>query len=99
MDRYPTEDELAKIENWDFKTGSIREFIDMVRSLWHWEDYTDLEIMKAWSLVLHTGGWSGNEEIIEALQKNFIFWSMTWQKSERGGHYYFKINPELFKVK
>jgi hypothetical protein len=43
-------------------------------------------------LELHTGGWSGNEEIISVLQ-NSMFWVMYWQKSERGGHYYFEL-PE-----
>jgi len=43
------------------------------------------------TLSLSTGGWSGNEDIIRALKKNFIFWSMYWQMNRRGGHYQFKI--------
>lgn len=45
-------------------------------------------------LYLSTGGWSGNESIIYSLQKNFLFWAMYWEKSIRGGHYWFII-PEV----
>lgn len=48
-------------------------------------------------LELHTQGWSGNESIVNALQKT-MFWFMFWQKSVRGGHYYFKIDLKLFKA-
>jgi hypothetical protein len=43
-------------------------------------------------LELHTGGWSGNEDIIEALQNHKLFWMMWWWKTERGGHYYFEVD-------
>lgn len=43
-------------------------------------------------LELHTGGHSTNEGIIESLQKHEIFWNLWWQKTERGGHYYFIID-------
>lgn len=45
-------------------------------------------------LYLSTGGWSGNESIIASLRGNFIFWTMCWEKSVRGGHYWFII-PEI----
>lgn len=45
-------------------------------------------------LYLSTGGWSGNEDIIVSLQQNFLFWSMYWERSVRGGHYRFII-PEV----
>jgi len=41
----------------------------------------------------HTGGWSGNEDVIGALKNNLLFWPMFWQKSTRGGHYFFRIYP------
>lgn len=47
-----------------------------------------------YELRLHTGGWSGNEDIIKALQKNKYFFIFHWYKSERGGHYYFEITKE-----
>lgn len=45
------------------------------------------------NLELHTGGWSGNEVIISALLQNRMFITMWYKKWERGGHYYFEINP------
>ncbi len=43
-------------------------------------------------LELHTGGWSANEEIINTLQDNKLFWLMWWWKTERGGYYTFEID-------
>lgn len=37
------------------------------------------------------------EFINSSINNNFVFWAITWRKSERGGHYYFEIKPELFK--
>jgi hypothetical protein len=48
-------------------------------------------------LELHTGGWSGNEDIITALQQNRHFFIFYWTESRVGGHYTFKIT--LFKKK
>lgn len=36
-----------------------------------------------------TGGWSGNEDIIDAMCKNLVPWALTWEKSERGGLHVF----------
>ena len=41
-------------------------------------------------LQLHTGGWSGCEDMISKLQEeNQIFWIMHWYSIVRGGHYEF----------
>lgn len=39
--------------------------------------------------IISTGGWSGNEEIIGALQENVIFWAIFWYSSTRGGKHIF----------
>ena len=41
------------------------------------------------TLYISTGGWSGNEDLIGAMQNNAMLWIMTWVSSRRGGHYTF----------
>lgn len=38
-----------------------------------------------------TGGWSGNESLIEALQENKVFWLLCWRLIRRGGHFEFEL--------
>lgn len=83
---YPTKAELKKIAKWDF--NDFAGLMEFVKELWHWDDYIEQDgnIYK-----LHTGGWSGNEDIINALAKNSLFWLMCWVESRRGGHYIFEL--------
>jgi len=96
-DGYPTKYELNKITTWDFLKKPITEFLEYIRQRWNWADigYFDLSGKRILKLQLHTGGWSGNESIISAMRDNWIFWMMCWQKSERGGHYWFRIDLRL----
>jgi len=104
---YPTEEDLSAIEKWDFDRKDISGLIEYVEKLWHWSDWG---FKKRWGygrpvrrkvlkLELHTGGWSGNEDVIRALQENFVFWTLYWEKSVRGGHYYFEIPARHVKTK
>jgi hypothetical protein len=95
---YHTEKELKEIQNWDVKDA--HNLIERLRDMWEYKSY----FIENWGfdhinkerpvllLELHTGGWSGNEDIVEALQKHKLFWMMWWWKTERGGHYYFEID-------
>lgn len=87
-EEYPSEDDLRLIEQWDVAKNGNKSLVEFVASIWHWDEYVTL---KGKVFELHTGGWSGNEDIINSLQKNWIFWSMCWDKSEKGGHYYFTL--------
>jgi len=96
-DGYPTSEYLEWIKIWHPQEGiSLLEFISIIGNNWYFGDwgfklhrkYRDHRILE-----LHTGGWSGNEEIIYTLENNFWFW-MWWMKSHRGGHYYFEIPIE-----
>ena len=86
---YPTEETIMRIERWNGK--NVVDFVEFIKEVWHWLDWGfELKGKRVLRLELHTGGWSGNEDIICALSNN-IFWMMYWEKSTRGGHYYFKI--------
>jgi hypothetical protein len=98
MNEYPTQEDLDILSKWDFNQGSIKDFLDFLESSWWMADWGfKLSGKRVLKLQLHTGGWSGNEDIIDAIQKQFIFWSMCWTETHRGGHYYFKIDTKLFK--
>jgi len=93
MNEYPTDEELEKIKNWDYKQS--RSLMDYVKSLWKWPDWGFEQRDRTY--CLHTGGSSGNEDIIGALRENTMFWFICWQFSKRGGHYKFAIPKENFK--
>jgi len=95
---YHTEKELKRIQKWP--TKDINGLIEHLRKIWNYENYfvtkwgrdTLFGNRQVLIVEMHTGGWSGNEGIIEALEKNKSFWFMWWFKSERGGHYYFEVD-------
>ena len=90
MKEYPDESDLQKIKEWD----SIHDpfgLIEFIKSIC-WCDAVRIRGKRIWYVEFHTWGWSGNEEIIDALRRNEkLFWAIYWIKSYRGGHYYFKI--------
>ena len=91
-DGYPTEGELNTIQNFDLIKEDVKHLVTFIKTIWWAPDWGfKLSGKKVLRLELHTGGWSGNEEIIGALHRNFLFWSMYWVQSRRGGHYYFRI--------
>jgi hypothetical protein len=89
-EEYPDESDLQKIREWDAIKDpfGLVEFIKLICNY----DAICWTGKKVWQVEFHTCGWSGNEDIINALHDNkHLFWGIYWQKSERGGHYYFKI--------
>ncbi|HUU88767.1 MAG TPA: hypothetical protein VMX17_13580 [Candidatus Glassbacteria bacterium] len=92
-DGYPEDDEIEKVMNWHYEDG-FNLLMDYVEQLWHWPDWGFIRIDSE-NFELHTGGWSGNEEIIYALQHNRnFFWIFCWVESKRGGHYKFEIKQK-----
>jgi hypothetical protein len=95
--QYPTEDYLRWLAQYKpSKEFTFQQFIEHLRTVWWMPDwgfglkrkYGDYQ-----GLELHTGGWSGNEEIIGALMQNsylYYHW-MNVQMWRAGGHYYFKL--------
>ncbi len=90
----------------------VHDLLDFVEELWYYPEFFcwyKTTILKDWGnadgskckvkyrkLLISTGGWSGNEDVIDALHENLMFWMLYWYKTERGGHYWFEI-PEVKK--
>lgn len=82
-DGYPTQDTLDRLASWDpadFE-GLARFLVD----LWIYDDAIELE---GDGLRLSTGGWSGHEDVLGAVNRKW--WFFHWQSSERGGHHVFR---------
>lgn len=89
-DGYPTEAALSHIAKWD--PNDPQACLDFVRSLWCYPDYvTSNGDMYRFA----TGGWSGNESLIGALQENVSIWSLCWMSSQRGGVHCFSVTAQL----
>lgn len=100
---YPTEAELKKLASWKpvippedmnkpVTPAPWYPYFEFVKSIWWSADWGFRE--EKGGYYLSTAGWSGNEQIIEAMQSNFIFWSMWWQSTRRGGHYIFRFTTD-----
>jgi hypothetical protein len=92
---YPTEGSLNALEQAQVHNADeARELIRQVREIWWMPDFGFI-----WDgnkkLTLHTGGWSGNEDIIRALKNSALkgnyFWTLYWKAHFVGGHYHFEI--------
>lgn len=93
-DGYPTDEYLDWIKKYDPLKMKLIDFVEMLRDGWNdseWGYILRRSRGEYRTLELHTGGWSGNEEIISALQSNYMFWQICFYKHIRGGHYWFRI--------
>ena len=92
---YPDKASLERIKRWDILQDGIDGLLDLIEENTKWADrQIERSGKNVIRYVYHTGGWSGNEDVIGVLHHNLFFWSMFWVKSIRGGHYYFKIKRE-----
>lgn len=93
-ERYPTDEELKTIREWphDHPNGwrGLMDFIEPILS-----DMGLYFTRRGMTYEIGTGGWFGNEDIIKAMQDNYIFWSICWQSS--GGYYVFYL-PMLIET-
>jgi len=85
-DGYPTEAAINLIEKWVYTDG--RELFEFIKKIW-WSADTLFDDSEEHLIKLHTGGWSGNEDIIAAMKKNTMVWLKYWHTSHHGGHYEF----------
>lgn len=87
---YPTEQELARIQGWPLG-GSSQEWMRLCCACW-WAPEWGLR-QEGRRLYMSTGGWSGNEEIIQAMKGagSGLLWSKAWKVTRAGGHYQFEL--------
>jgi hypothetical protein len=98
-DGYPTSQTLEAIRTWPIETLlDCERLFDAVQPLWRWPQHFQRDrrrhrtpgstLARYWHVS--TGGWSGHEDIIAALEANEVFWFICWVSSARGGHYVFE---------
>ena len=92
-DGYPTDAALDIIRLWHW--SDARGWFKFIESVWstygRWTEcgWRGSEFDTAYDVA--TGGWSGNESIIRAMQDNGMMWTLNWYQSTRGGHYIFVL--------
>lgn len=75
--------------------GDPAELLAMAKEGWKWKagfqsDGTPDPLGNI-TYTLLVDGWSGHNEIIEALRRNKVFWEMCWYSTNRHGEYVFKV--------
>ena len=86
---YPTDETLETIEKWPFM--DCKGWFSFIGEAWYWPEMFDVN---GNTVSASTGGWSGNEDIINAMERNELMWVISWKCSQRGGHYEFEIPKE-----
>lgn len=95
---YPTEGLLNRIRNWHYEAGGYERLLNYLPSVWRYgADYFKVPKYPQDPYIVSTGGWSGNEEIIAAMEQNRVFWSLCWKESSVGGRYVFRV-PYNFRI-
>jgi len=96
-DGYPTEQDIETIQHLD--AHKFRPGAEIILELFEASGcgsgkFEGPDKMGNFSLTLHTGGWSGCEDMIAALENadpaESLWWMMYWHSTTRGGHYVFK---------
>lgn len=94
-DGYPSQEVLEAISRHTISgTEDVNAILEMAKEAWDhdhgrvWEGVSD-DGEPVLNFV--TGGWSGNESVISALQENLIFWAIRWESSHRGGKTVFAL--------
>ena len=91
----PTDEALDEalefIRDYDVTLYGFRAIIPFLIEIWFNSKNGFVFNEKTGRLSLATGGWSDNEMIIDAFRDNIHFWSVCWQKTERGGRYVLKL--------
>ena len=84
MSTYPDDAQLHGLRT--YAGEDRRAWLQQAVDAW---SYPDRAVWRDDSLYLSTGGWSGNEEIIDSMRRNVVMWTMTWRLHRAGGHWWF----------
>jgi len=102
-DGYPTEETLERIRSWPVESNADFEAVmDFAGAAWSypdrwektglWNDPDDWGIIPPrLRYVFSTGGWSGNESIVAAIEANQIVQMVGAWSWQRGGHYEYRF--------
>ena len=93
QDGYPDEASLEAITKFDMiEQSAAGKLWKLIKENWHWPDWGWTEDSNL--THISTGGWSGNESVITAMEQNFLFWSLQFVSRRTGGHYTFQRKRE-----
>lgn len=105
-DGYPNDEAveaLAAVDVQSFEDCAV--ILETLRAIWRWPSYfkrgslrgvrhhPDWPSRRLWRVS--TGGWSGHEDLLGALERNAMFQSFAARSWSRGGHYVFETQEEL----
>jgi hypothetical protein len=93
VNEYPSDEVLEQIKT--MPCDDFHAFMDFIKSHWHFVEW-------GWTregnvYYLSTGGWSGNEDIIDTMSENKIFCLMYRQQSRRGWHFVFGRSEDMHR--
>ena len=102
-DGYPTEETLTYIAEFTDFTR-FDELLDFIKAAWHWPDFAHHDLQPHEAAILHaelgekflrlaTGGWSGNESLVAALEENRLLGAFCWRLSAVGGLHIYRYPP------
>ena len=103
---YPAVETLEAIKKWPVKSRKeCHDLLAFVRSAWSYPDrwserekddgvFGDGQPAKIRIYEMSTGGWSGNEDLVSAMEANILFWAISLESTHRGGLYIFHLTIE-----
>ncbi len=90
---YPTDSFISLIENFDaFKRCS--SLMQLIEENWAVVPWVATANGTQTEFAVHTGGWSGNEQLIRAMKSNSDLWKEVFVSEQVGGHYVFRTNVD-----
>lgn len=95
---YPHEEETERIRLWKIvDNDDFHAVMSYVAARWKYPDYWEVHDrlntigQPEKEYVFSTGGWSGNESLVLAIEQNAILQMVGAQSWVRGGHYVYRF--------